>query len=164
MRDDAIRIMKEEIMKNPAKVSVFDTWQTVQEEMTRGKSEDCKDAFLEKLGKFEDIAKSLYNIKRASFPSAPKDILDFDTTLPWFDYESEFDVDEVPEKYVLADEYHRKTGRVVMFGITESLTNLARGRGILVDGTFKGKFAHRGTLVVIEIFLKSLFFQLTCHH
>ena len=45
-------------------------------------------------------------------------------------------------KYVIGDEYHRNSGRVVLFGTTESLTNLAKGRGILVDGTFKGKILY----------------------
>jgi len=61
MRKEAIRILK-----NPVKVCVFYTWQTVQNDMIRTVSHETKVLFLDKLGKFEDIAKSLYNIKRAS--------------------------------------------------------------------------------------------------
>ena len=57
--------------------------------------------------------------------------LEFDTTIDWFNYE---------ENENGIQEYHRNTGRVIMFVTTESLTNLAKGRGILVNGTFKGNF------------------------
>ena len=89
LKEEAVRKMKQKINDNPVRIGVYDTWQTVQNNITKDLSDDAKAAFIEKLGKFENISKSLYNVKRSSIPPAPKDVLEFDTNIPWFNYRNE---------------------------------------------------------------------------
>lgn len=137
-KEEAIRIMKETIQKNPVDKAVSDIWETVNMEMVDSLTGEARAAFIHKKGKFEDIAKSLYNVRHANIPNNPRDQLEFDTTIDWFNYDNDEDEDGVIESYVLDDQYHRETGRVILFGTSESIRYLATGSRILADGTFKG--------------------------
>ena len=72
--------MKTVIHENPTGKGVKYIWENVQVEVTNDMDEESKSAFIDKLGSFDVIAKSLYNVRHAKVPPAPRDQLEFDTT------------------------------------------------------------------------------------
>ena len=67
------------------------------------------------VGKFTDIATSLYSVRRSFVPKAP-----LDTVSDWFNYKDA--TDELPaESMILEDRYTRSLGRIVVFSTSGQL-------------------------------------------
>ena len=86
VKENAVRLMKERIAKDPMKQGVSDVFETVNQEIADSLAGEDRAAFINKKGSFKSIQKSLYNVRQASVPNMPKNESEFDTTLDWFNY------------------------------------------------------------------------------
>ena len=100
----------------------------IKTEITNNTDEE----FIDTLGNFDvwcNCYKSLYNVRHSKVPPSPKDQLEFDTTIDWFQH---LDDESTGEYHFAIWRIIRNTGQLVLFGTTESLLNLAHGKGILI--------------------------------
>ena len=81
--------MKDKIKENPMCQPIPDL-----SNFCEALSPESKRQFLTSVGKFTDIATSLYSVQRSFVPKAPRDQLELDTFSDWFNYKDV--TDELP--------------------------------------------------------------------
>ena len=83
-----------------------DLYSDTRNDFCKEMSPESKSQFLLAVGKFFDMASSLYNVQHSFVPPAPKDQLDLETASDWFNYHDA--THEIhAESMILEDRYKR---------------------------------------------------------
>ena len=98
-RANAIIKMKSAIKQNPLGQPLPNLYETVRAEVAANLNSEERSQFLLAMGKFSDVASSLYSVQRSFVPENPKDQLELDTMSEWFNY-CDGTEDDPPESIV----------------------------------------------------------------
>ena len=135
-KDKFKKSMKDKIKANPMSQPIPELYSEVRNTFCKDMSPETKRQFLISVGKFSDIATSLYSVQHSFVPQAPRDQLELDTLSDWFNYQDE--TNDLPaESMILEDRYKRSIGRTIVFSTSQHLKLLSTARGISGDGTFR---------------------------